>query len=197
MAWLSLGLESDRLAAAIASASERITELTAAIKVYSHMDRSSEHKPTDVRAGIGNTLTMLHGKIEAKGIRVERGDASDLPLIPANEGELNQVWTHLIDNAVDAMDEGGRLQVRTRLKDLWVEVDVADDGPGIPEDIRVQIFEPFFTTKEVGIGTGLGLTTAHRIVTTHQGHIEVRSRPGETVMCVRLPVAPKIPDHQA
>jgi signal transduction histidine kinase len=197
MAWLSLGLESDRLVADIASASERITELTAAIKVYSNMDRSSEHKPTDVRAGIDNTLTMLQHKIEAKRIGVERSDASELPLIPANAGELNQVWTHLIDNAIDAMDEGGHLLVRTGPGDMWVEVEVVDDGPGIPEEIRVQIFEPFFTTKEVGIGTGLGLTIAHRIVTTHQGHIEVRSRPGETVMCVRLPVAPKSPGHPA
>ncbi|MGD8277888.1 MAG: ATP-binding protein [Gemmatimonadota bacterium] len=195
--WLSIGLEGDRIGADIASASARISELIGAIKVYSHMDRSSEHKATDVRVGIGDTLTMLHHKIEERGIRVERDDQPDLPPIPANAGELNQVWTILIDNALDAMSEGGRLRVRTRPNDLWVEVEVEDDGPGIPEDIRVQIFEPFFTTKDVGIGTGLGLTIAHRIVTTHQGHIEVRSRPGETVMCVRLPIRPRSPVRPA
>jgi len=195
--WLNVGLESDRLGDDIASASARISELIAAIKVYSHMDRSSEHKATDVRVGIANTLTMLHHKIEDRRIRVEREDSPDLPMIPANAGELNQVWTNLIDNAIDAMDGGGRLLVRTRPKDLWVEVEIVDDGPGIPEDIRVQIFEPFFTTKDVGIGTGLGLTIAHRIVTTHQGHIEVRSRPGETVMCVRLPLSPRSPVRPA
>ena len=111
-----------------------------------------------------------------------------LPLIPANAGELNQVWTNLIDNAIDAMGTGGRLTLRAGTADLWVEVEIEDDGPGIPEDLRSVIFEPFFTTKEVGVGTGLGLGIGQRIDRTHQGHIEVRSRPGETVMCVRLPI---------
>ncbi len=105
-----------------------------------------------------------------------------------NAGELNQVWTNLIDNAADAVAEGGEIALRVRHDDVWVEVEIADDGPGIPDDVRPRIFEPFFTTKEVGEGTGLGLGIANRIVRTHQGHIDVRSRPGETVMCVRLPV---------
>ena len=193
MAWACAGLDSDRIISEIAVASARITGLIASIKVYSHMDRSPEHKPTDVRTGIDNTLTMLQHKLKQKRIRVERDDDPNLPSIPANAGELNQVWTNLIDNAVDAMAEDGRLQVRTRLNEIWVEVAVVDDGPGIPEDIRTQIFEPFFTTKEVGIGTGLGLGIAHRIVETHQGHIEVQSQPGETAIVVRLPVEPKAP----
>lgn len=197
MAWASGGLDSDRIVSEIAVASARITELIDAIKIYSHMDRSPEHRPMDVRDGIGNTLTVLQHKIKQQRIQVVRDDQDDLPLIPGNAGELNQVWTNLIDNAIDAMSEGGELRLRTRLNDMWVEVEVVDDGPGIPEDVRAQIFEPFFTTKDVGVGTGLGLGIAHRIVSTHQGHIEVRSRPGETVMCVRLPVSPKVPTEGA
>jgi signal transduction histidine kinase len=189
MAWLGGGIDSDRLVAEIDAAAKRIFELVASIKTYSHMDRSPEHKPTDVREGVDNTITMLGHKLRSKEIRLERRYQEDLPLIPANAGELNQVWTNLMDNAIDAMDDGGSLILKARLNDLWVEVEIIDDGPGIPEELQTQIFDPFFTTKEVGVGTGLGLGIALRIVKTHQGHIEVRSRPGETVMCVRLPVA--------
>lgn len=152
------------------------------------MDRSAAHQPTDVRVGVDNTLTLLGHKLRAKSIVLVREYQDELPLVPANAGELNQVWTNLIDNAIDAMAEKGRLTLKARLNDLWVEVEVIDDGPGIPEESRAQIFEPFFTTKDVGVGTGLGLGIAMRIVATHEGHIEVRSKPGETVMCVRLPV---------
>ena len=188
MAWLGCVVDSDRIVEEISAAAGRVSELVTAIKTYSHMDRSREHKPTDVRTGIDNTLTILGHKLKEKGIVVRREYQEDLPLIPANGGELNQVWTNLIDNAIDAMDEGGQLTLKARIHELWVEVEVVDDGRGIPEKIRSNIFEPFFTTKEVGVGTGLGLGIAMRIVDTHQGHIEVRSRPGETVMCVRLPL---------
>ena len=174
----------------IRAASGRISELVSSIKTYSHMDRSPAHKPTDVRVGIDNTLTMLGHVLKQKEIRVERDYEEDLPRIPANEGELNQIWTNLIDNAIDVMDERGTLTLGAKRNDMWVEVEVQDDGPGIPDEIRPRIFEPFFTTKGVGEGTGLGLGIAQRIANTHQGHIEVRSRPGETVMCVRLPVTP-------
>ena len=190
LAWLGAGVESDQLVDEIGEAAGRITQLVSSIKTYSHMDRSREHKPTDVREGIDNTLTMLGHKLRQKSIRLERDYAEDLPLIPAHAGELNQVWTNLLDNAADAVDEGGRVTLRARRNDAWVEVEVADDGPGISEEIQSRIFEPFFTTKEVGVGTGLGLGIANRIVKTHQGHIEVRSEPGETVMLVRLPVEP-------
>ena len=189
MAWLSCGIESDMIVEEISASAGRISELVTAIKTYSHMDRSREHRPTDVRAGIDNTLTILGHKLKQKGIRVQREYQENLPLIPANAGELNQVWTNLIDNAIDAMEEGGRLALKARVHELWIEVEVTDNGRGIPEEIRPTIFEPFFTTKEVGVGTGLGLGIAMRIVDTHQGHIEVRSQPGETTMCVRLPLA--------
>ena len=188
LAWLSGGISSDRIVEEIKGAAGRISELVASIKTYSHMDRSSEHKPTDVRLGVDNTLKMLGHKVKAKEIRVLREYQDDLPLIPANAGELNQVWTNLLDNAIDAVDQGGELILRARLNDLWVDVEIVDDGPGIPEEILSHIFEPFFTTKDVGVGTGLGLGIAMRIVQTHQGHIEVKSKPGQTSMLVRLPV---------
>jgi signal transduction histidine kinase len=189
LTWLGGGLESDQVVAEIGEAARRIAELVAAVKVYSHMDRSPEHKPTDVRDGLDNTLTMLDHQLRAKAIRAACEYADDLPLIAANAGELNLVWTNLINNAVDAMAEGGALVLRAQCDDTWVEVEVVDDGPGIPDDIRPRIFEPFFTTKEVGKGPGLGLGIANRIVETHQGHIEVQSKPGRTVVCVRLPLS--------
>ncbi len=189
LAWLGGGISSDRIVEEIKTAAGRISELVSSIKTYSHMDRSAEHKPTDVRLGVDNTLKMLGHKLKAKEIRLVREYQEDLPLIPANAGELNQVWTNLLDNAIDAVDQGGELILRAKLNDLWVEVEIVDDGPGIPEEILSHIFEPFFTTKDVGVGTGLGLGIAMRIVETHQGHMQVKSRPGETNMCVRLPVA--------
>ena len=194
LAWLGGGIDSDRIVEEIKTAAGRISELVASIKTYSHMDRSSEHKPTDVRLGVDNTLKMLGHKLKAKEIRLVREYQDDLPLIPANAGELNQVWTNLLDNAIDAVDQGGELILRARLNDLWVEVEIVDDGPGIPDEILSHIFEPFFTTKDVGVGTGLGLGIAMRIVDTHQGHIEVKSRPGETCICVRLPVERTSPE---
>ena len=193
LAWLSGGLESDQLVREINEGTARISELVASIKVYTHMDRSVEHKPTDVRVGIDSTLTMFGHKLKEKSIQLRQEYEDDLPMIPANAGELNQVWTNLIDNAIDALEEGGKLILRSRRNDQWIEVEVVDDGPGIPDEIRARIFEPFFTTKEVGVGTGMGLGIAMRIVRLHRGHIEVRSAPGETVMCVRLPLAPSVP----
>jgi len=191
LAWLAGGIEADHLVAEIQQAAGRISDLVASIKTYSHMDRSPEHKPTDVRSGLDNTVTMLGHKLKAKSIRLERDYQEDLPTVPANAGELNQVWTNLIDNAIDASPEGGTITLRARRHDVSVEVEVTDEGPGIPEEVRARIFEPFFTTKEVGVGTGLGLGIAQRIVRTHQGDIEIRSTPGRTVMCVRLPLAPR------
>jgi signal transduction histidine kinase len=179
--------------AEINAAAGRVSDLVTSVKTYSQMDRSREHKPTDVRAGLDNTLTMMGHELRQKQIRVTRDYPDDLPMVPANEGELNQVWTNLIDNAIDAVSEGGAITLRVRTSDVWLEVEVVDDGPGIPDEIQHRIFEPFFTTKGVGVGTGLGLGIAQLIIRTHQGHIEVRSRPGETVMCVRLPMVRSSP----
>jgi signal transduction histidine kinase len=190
IAWVEGELGASRMVEEISSAAGRISELIASVKTYSHMDRSSEHQPTDVREGLDNTLTMLGHKIKEKGIRLARDYQEDLPTIPANGGELNQVWTNLIDNAVDAMGDGGELRIEVEGDDSDVDVRIIDNGPGIPDDIQHRIFEPFFTTKGVGEGTGLGLDIALRIVKTHQGQIDVQSTPGRTQVCVRLPFAP-------
>ncbi|MCG6923352.1 MAG: cyclic nucleotide-binding domain-containing protein [Acidobacteria bacterium] len=193
LAWVGGVLSADRTVAEIASSSARISELIASVKIYSHMDRSPEHKPVDVREGLDNTLTMLGHKLKKKSTRLARDYSEDLPPVAANAGELNQVWTNLIDNAIDAIDDDGELRVEARQEEAWVTVRVIDTGTGIPEEVRPRIFEPFFTTKGVGEGTGLGLDIAMRIVRTHQGHIDVQSRPGRTEMCVRLPVSPAPP----
>ena len=191
LAWVACGLGVQRIVSEITSSAGRISDLVASVKIYSHMDRSPEHTPTDVRDGIDNTLTLLSHKLKKKNIRLVRDYQDDLPLIPANAGELNQVWTNLVDNATDAVDEGGEICIEVYGDDSNIEVNVIDDGHGIPEDVRSRIFEPFFTTKSVGEGTGLGLDIAMRIVKTHRGSLTVESRPRRTIMRVRLPVSPR------
>jgi signal transduction histidine kinase len=191
LGWVGSTLEVERMVTEISSSAGRISELVSSVKVYSHMDRSSEHKPTDVRIGIDNTLTMLGHRLKQKNIKLTRDYPDKLPTIPGNAGELNQVWTNLIDNAIDAMAESGKLGIELGSDDWGVAVKIIDDGVGIPEDVRHRIFDPFFTTKDVGEGTGLGLDIARRIVQTHGGQIEVRSEPGRTEMFVRLPIAPE------
>jgi signal transduction histidine kinase len=190
-AWVAGSVEVDRMVAEIYSSAGHVSELVSSVKLYSHMDRSSEHKPTDVREGLDNTLSMFGHRLKQKNIRLTRDYPDDLPTIPGNAGELNQVWTNLIDNALDAMAESGELGIKIDSDDWGVAVKIIDDGGGIPDDIRLRIFDPFFTTKDVGEGTGLGLDIARRIVHTHGGQIEVRSRPGRTEIYVRLPIAPE------
>ncbi|HEV2863687.1 MAG TPA: ATP-binding protein [Pyrinomonadaceae bacterium] len=165
----------------------RISELVGAIKEYTYMDRAAVQE-VDLHRGLDNTLLILKHKLRRKNIEVVRDYAEDLPRLRAFGSELNQVWTNLIDNAADAMQDGGRLKVRTRREPTGVMVEVRDNGPGIPDAVRPHLFEPFFTTKPVGEGTGLGLDTALRIVRKHRGNIHVESRPGDTCFQVRLPI---------
>lgn len=173
----------------VSSAAERISGLVESIKSYSHMDRAATRQFTDVHDGLENTITMLGHKLKRKNVDVVRRYSQEVPAILALPGELNQVWTNLIDNAIDAMpNEGARLEIETRRTNFGVMVSIADNGSGIPEEVQSRIFEPFFTTKPVGEGTGLGLDIAHRIVARqHQGYIDVDSRPGRTVFQVSLP----------
>jgi signal transduction histidine kinase len=157
------------------------------------MDRSPEHKPTDVREGIDNTLTLLGHKIKKKSIDLTRDYEDGLPLVSANAGELNQVWTNLVDNAIDAVQEGGKIRIEARSDEAHVTVNIIDDGHGIPEELRSRVFEPFFTTKRVGDGTGLGLDIAMRIVKTHRGSLAIASTWGQTTAQVQLPVSPDSP----
>ena len=189
VAWVEGSLAADKLLAEIEEAAGRISSLVASVKTYSHMDRGSDAQPTDIRQGIDSTLTMLGHKLHGKAIRVERVYAADLPEILAYAGELNQVWTNLIDNAIDAMREGGTLRIEASPTNGHVEVRVIDDGHGIPDELTSRIFEPFFTTKDVGDGTGLGLEIARRVVAVqHGGTIAVESRPGRTAFTICLPL---------
>jgi signal transduction histidine kinase len=164
-----------------------MTDLVRAIKQYTYMDQSSEQE-IDVHEGLENTLIMLHYRLKY-GIRVIREYDRSIPPICARGSELNQVWTNLIDNAIDAMNGQGELVVRTAQEFGRLLVEVRDSGPGIPEEIRTRIFEPFYTTKQVGDGTGLGLDTVYRIVQQHHGEVRVESEPGRTSFQVRLPFA--------
>ena len=189
IAWIEASLAADRLLAEIRGATGRISEIVASVKSYSHMDRAPGAEPTDVRDGIESTLVMMAHEIKAKSIRVVREDAPELPVVPAHAGELNQVWTNLIDNAIDAMSAGGKLRIETAREGEFLLVRIIDDGPGIPPEVLPRIFDPFFTTKPVGEGSGLGLDITHRIVTQHRGQLTVDSRPGRTELAVRLPLS--------
>jgi signal transduction histidine kinase len=165
----------------------RISELVAAVKSYSYMDQGAL-QDVDLHEGLESTLTMLGHKLK-RGVTVMRDYDRSLPRILANGGELNQVWTNLIDNAIDAMEGKGELRLSTRRDGDDAVVEIADNGPGIPDEVLPRIFEPFFTTKGVGQGTGLGLDIAYRIVVTHHhGAIAVHSGPGNTRFEVRIPL---------
>jgi signal transduction histidine kinase len=142
----------------------------------------------DVREGLDNTLIILNNKLK-KGVTVVRQYAEDLPVIQAYAGELNQVWTNIIDNAIDAMDGEGTLIVRAREEDQWIVVEIEDNGRGIPAENQSKIFDPFFTTKGPGVGTGLGLNISRNlIVQKHKGKVSVKSQPGSTCFSIRLPI---------
>lgn len=186
--WALTGVTAAGLLEEIGHATRRIVELVAAVKVYSYMDQAPLQE-VDVHEGIETTLTILRHKL--RGIQVERDYATDLPRLSVHGSGLNQVWTNLIDNAIDALGGAGRIRVRTfRLGDD-VAVEITDDGPGIPPELQSRVFDPFFTTKAPGEGTGLGLDLVYRTVARdHNGHVYVSSEPGATTFRVRLPVRP-------
>ena len=171
----------------IESGTSRISDLVRAIKEYTYMDQTPLQN-VDIVKSLETTLTILNHKLK-HGVTVER-DYQKIPLLVNSFGsELNQVWTNIIDNAIDAMHGEGKLKIRTYRDDDCVVVAITDNGPGIPADVKAHIFEPFFTTKGVGQGTGLGLDTAQRIVKKHRGNIQVNSVPGQTCFEVWLPLA--------
>src|ERR1700740_369505 len=175
----------------IESSTSRISDLVGAIKQYTYMDQSPVQN-VDVVKSLEITLTILNHKLK-QGVDVHR-DYQRVPLLVNSFGsELNQVWTNIIDNAIDAMCGKGELRVRTYRDDSCVVVEIGDNGPGIPREVQPHIFEPFFTTKGVGQGTGLGLDTVQRIVKKHRGSIQVNSKPGDTRFQVWLPLAEALP----
>lgn len=190
MGWINNNMVIEKMVTDIEEASKRIAELVGSIKTFTHMDQGHDKQYADIHIGIRNTLTMLHHKIHKGSVQVAEHFDTTLPPVKAMIGELNQVWTNLIDNAIDAMEvtEKPVLEIVTKRDKEFVEVSIIDNGPGIPEDARTQIFDPFFTTKEIGKGTGLGLDSVSRIVKQHRGSIKVNSVPGRTAFIVCFPI---------
>ncbi len=170
----------------IGKGADRISEIVKSVKSYSYLDRAPVQE-VNVHEGLDNTLIILRHKLK-QGVTVVRDYAPGLPRIEAYAGELNQVWTNILDNAVDALGGRGEITLRTYPADDGVVVELADNGPGIPEEIQNRVFDPFFTTKPPGVGTGLGLNIAYNIVHKHYGEIRLTSRPGLTCFQVRLPL---------
>ena len=194
--WLNYTVDTELLMNEIEDSTTRISTLVGAAKQYSQLDRAP-FQVVDVHELLDSTLLMLSGKFPP-GIRVVKEYYPALPRISAYAGELNQVWTNLIDNAVSAMGSTGVLTVRTGLDRDQVFVEFEDTGPGVPEEIRERIFEPFFTTKPVGEGTGLGLDISWRIVVNkHHGYIQLESSPGDTRFRVRLPITQQDPQEES
>lgn len=186
--WLDNSLSTERLIHEIEESAQRISTLVASVKSYSHMDRATGREKVDFREGIRSTLTMLGHKLKEKHIRVVQDFPDDLASVSAYGSQINQVWTNLIDNAVDAMTDGGELTIAGRNDREFVEIKVIDNGAGIPPDVLPKVFDPFFTTKDVGKGTGLGLDIVQKIVKAHKADIKVFSEPGKTEFKLCFPV---------
>lgn len=185
--WLARAHALHSLLAEVRHGAQRISELVKSLKTYAYLDQAPVQE-VDVHEGIESTLVLLRSKLK-KGVRVHREFAADMPRIHGYGSELNQVWTNLFDNAIDAMEGEGELTLKTRRDGGFVIVEVIDSGPGIPEDIQAKIFNPFFTTKPPGKGTGLGLDISYNIIVNkHKGAMKVYSRPGRTCFEVRLPI---------
>ncbi|MDE3184297.1 MAG: GHKL domain-containing protein [Bacteroidota bacterium] len=186
--WLDNLLSSYKIIKDLGEASSRISHLVGAIKSHVHMDQSNELQPTDVHHDIENTLTLLGYKLREKNIMVKKIFCENPPEIPAYVGELNQVWTNIIDNAIFALQKNGEIIIETTCNAEYMDVKIIDNGSGIPSEILSRIFDPFFTTKKVGEGTGIGLDLVQRIIKRHNGDIKVDSNPGRTEFSIWLPV---------
>ena len=185
--WLNASATIYSLVEEISQGAGHISEIVRALKTYTYMDQAPIQN-VDIHESLDNTLIMLRSKL-APGVSVRRDFAADLPKIEAYGSELNQVWTNIIDNAIDAMNGQGEIVLRTRYAFPWVIVEIEDNGAGIPETIQPHIFDPFYTTKAPGKGTGLGLNISHNIIVQkHHGKVSVNSEPGKTCFVVRLPL---------
>lgn len=189
MLWIENLLSSQRIIKDLAEASTRISNLVGAIKSHVHMDRTNEKQLTDIHNDIENTLTLLGYKLREKNIRLKKSFCTDLANVPAYVGELNQVWTNIIDNAIYALNQEGELTIETSCDKKNVNVKIIDNGAGISTEIQSRIFDPFFTTKKVGEGTGIGLDLVKRIIARHDGEIKVHSKPGRTEFLICLPIS--------
>ncbi len=188
LGWIENVLSTEKLIREIKDSSDRIAELVRSVKGYSHMDKAPVKEEIDIKDGILSTLIMLKHKIKSKQITLEKQFDKSLPKITAYGGELNQVWTNIIDNAIDAMPKGGTLKIHTYKRAHNLCVDINDNGDGIPEEIINQIFDPFFTTKKMNEGTGMGLDIVKKIMRRNSGDIQVNSEKGNTTFTVCFPI---------
>ncbi|WP_276372202.1 ATP-binding protein [Chryseolinea sp. H1M3-3] len=188
--WINQVLTTDKLVCDIEHASKRINTLVTSIKGYTHMDQSTEKQLADIHSGIRNTLTMLGHKLKKDSVKVVENFQVDLPRASIFISEMNQVWTNLIDNAIDAMEgiSNPVLEIKTSKDREFINVSIIDNGPGIPAEIEDKIFDPFFTTKPMGKGTGLGLEVVRQIINQHNGKIELHSKPGRTEFRICFPI---------
>lgn len=190
LGWLDNVMVTEKMVNEIEDASKRISALVGSVKSYSHMDRASDVEAVDIHEGIRSTLTLLNHKIKKNNVQVVENYDESLPKIPIFVSEMNQVYTNLIDNALDAMEgrEGNKLEIATKKERDNVVISIIDNGPGIGEDILDKIFDPFFTTKAVGKGSGLGLEVVQKIVEQHKGSIKPYSQPGKTEFRICMPL---------
>jgi signal transduction histidine kinase len=186
--WMQNVLITEGLVNDIDASATRISDLISSIKSYTHMDRGTDMEPINVNEGIESTLKMLHHKSKQKQINIVRNIPESVPKIRGRVGSLNQVWTNIIDNAIDAMDQGGELVITIDKDGDRLMTCMQDNGPGIPEEIQSRIFDPFFTTKKIGEGTGMGLDIVSRIIRNHRGEIKLESVPGQTKFIFYFPL---------
>jgi signal transduction histidine kinase len=190
LTWVACAYRAHSLAREIGESSSRISEIVGALRGYTYLGQA-DVQAVDLHEGLDNTLVILRSVL-SKGITVRRDYGADVPRLLAYGSELNQVWTNLLGNAADALNGEGEITIRTRRQEEWAVVEIEDNGPGIPDEIRSRIFDPFFTTKAPGKGTGLGLSISHTIITRkHGGDLRVESRPGCTRFTARLPINPR------
>jgi signal transduction histidine kinase len=193
LGWVAASLTARGLAAELEESTRRMSGLVGAVKSYTYLDRG-ELVEVDVHEGLDTTLVVLGHKLKHTAIKVVRDYDRSLPRLTVHGSELNQVWTNLLDNAIDALGHDGTITIATRRDGDSALIEISDDGPGIPAEIRGRIFDSFFTTKDVGLGSGLGLATAQRIVVEgHDGALTLDSEPGRTTFKVRLPLAAETP----
>jgi signal transduction histidine kinase len=187
--WAAAGCAIRNLTSKIQDSAMHISSLVTAVKGFTHMDQANVAELVDLSPSLSNTVAVLNSKAREKSVAVTLELEADLPKARGFAAELSQVWGNVIDNALDAVAHGGRVQVLANREDQSVVVRIVDDGPGIPKEIRDRIFDPFFTTKPQGQGTGLGLDIVRRLVRHNDGAIDFESQPGRTEFCVRLPIA--------
>ncbi|MEO0789366.1 MAG: ATP-binding protein [Bacteroidota bacterium] len=186
--WIETNLITERLVVDIRTSGERIANLVSSIKSYTHMDREPSFEVIDIVHGLKSTLTILKHRFKKQKVELDKQISCELAKVRAIPGEMNQVWTNLLANALDVLPDGGKIKIRTFTERGYVCLEIEDNGPGIPEEIQRRVFEPFFTTKAVGEGTGMGLDIVKRIVDRHQGLVSVESVTGRTCFRTCLPI---------